>query len=147
LGLDTTPAYDRDELSRIDDRLRSLAEEDARAAELIIKGLGDKAKNEGFLRANKSEREILEDKKAQILSASAHSHALAKFKERLASLPEDAFDSEIDAAMDDGYAAWDEMSMENKRAILRGGYRVQLMAGGRGPERIQVSSKFPGKPD
>lgn len=146
LGLDTTPAHDRDELSRIDDRLRSLAEEDARAAELIIKGLGDKAKNEGFLRANKSERENLEDKKAQILSASAHSHALAKFKERLASLPEDAFDSEIDAAMDAGYAAWDEMSMENKRAILRGGYRVQLLAGGRGPERIQVSSKFPGKP-
>jgi hypothetical protein len=50
-------------------------------------------------------------------------------------LPQHATNDEIDRTLEQGFKAWDELPMESRRAIIKGGYRVELLAGGRGPDR------------
>jgi hypothetical protein len=66
---------------------------------------------------------------------------LSEFRAELDSLEDDASDDEVDSAFEKGLAAWDALSMDVRRAIIRGRYRVQVTAGGRGFDRVQVTPR------
>lgn len=56
-------------------------------------------------------------------------------------LPDLATDAELEAQFTKGFRAWDALTVEARRAIIRGGYRVKVTAGGRGPDRVKVTPR------
>lgn len=74
------------------------------------------------------------------MSGTAVSETLAAFMDELAALELGGGigSGELEDAADRGYVAWDALSMDNKRAIIRSGFRVSVSPGGRGPERVTV---------
>jgi site-specific DNA recombinase len=143
LGLETESSFNKEALAGIDARLAALADSDVELITTMQAGLGNGNQIRGLLRDNKTERRVLESERFEILSAAAQSTALDEFKTAMSLLEDDASDDEINRTLEQGLKAWDELPMHAKRSIVRGGYRVQLLAGGRGAERILVSSKKP----
>jgi site-specific DNA recombinase len=143
LGLEDESLFNKEALAEIDTRLAALADSDAELTTTMRDGLGNADQIRGFLRENKNERIELESERLAILSTASQSTALDEFKTAMARLEKDASDEEINQTFEQGFKAWDELSMHARRSIIRGGYRVQLLSGGRGAERILVSSKNP----
>lgn len=143
LGLEDESLFNKEALAEIDTRLAALADSDAELTTTMRAGLGNADQIRGFLRENKNERMELESERLAILSAAAQSTALDDFKTAMSRLAKDASDEDINETFEQGFKAWDDLPMHARRSILRGGYRVQLLAGGRGAERILVSSKNP----
>jgi DNA invertase Pin-like site-specific DNA recombinase len=143
LGLTNQSIFDREALNEIDVKLSKVADSDTELLATLKEGLGNPDQIRGLMRINKSEREALEAERLAILSAAAQSSALDDFKRAMDKLPKHATNDEIDKTLEQGFKAWDELPMESRRAIIKGGYRVQLLAGGRGPERILVTQKAP----
>jgi DNA invertase Pin-like site-specific DNA recombinase len=146
LGVEQESLFNRDAVNDLDIQLAKLAESDTQLSRTISEGLGNPDQIRGLMRQNKADRERLEDERLSLLSVAAQSSALDEFKKLMKQLLEgkvDPDESEIDEVFEQGYKAWDELPMEARRSIIRGGYRVHLLEGGRGPDRIQVTSKGP----
>ena len=143
LGIDNESLFNKEALAEIDSQLARLADIDRELTTTMNEGLGNGDLIRGMLRDNKSERLDLEAERLALLSAAAQSSALDNFKKAMSRLAKDASDKDINETFEQGFKAWDELSMQAKRSIIRGGYRVQLLAGGRGPDRILVTSKNP----
>jgi hypothetical protein len=143
LGLEKEALFNKEALAAIDVELARLADVDRELTTTMSQGLGNGDQIRGLLRENKSERLVLEAERLALLSAAAQSTALDDFKKAMSHLSDDASDDDINATFEQGFRAWDELPMAARRSIIRGGYRVQLLAGGRGPERILVTSKNP----
>jgi hypothetical protein len=138
--------FNKDALQDLDVQLAKLAEADLQLSKTIGEGLGNPDQIRGLMRQKKAERERLEDERLSLLSVAAQSSALDDFKKLMKQLLEGKIDpdeSEIDEVFEQGFKAWDALPMEARRSIIRGGYRVQLLEGGRGPERILVTAKSP----
>jgi site-specific DNA recombinase len=143
LGIDNEALFNKEALAEIDTQLARLADIDRELTTTMNEGLGNGDLIRGMLRDNKNERLQLESERLALLSAAAQSSALDDFKKSMSRLSKDASDKDINDTLEQGFRAWDELSMQAKRSIIRGGYRVQLLPGGRGEERILVSSKNP----
>lgn len=143
LGIDNESLFNKEALAEIDSQLARLADIDRELTTTMNEGLGNGDLIRGMLRDNKNERLNLEAERLALLSAAAQSSALDNFKKAMSRLAKDASDKDINETFEQGFKAWDELSMQAKRSIIRGGYRVQLLAGGRGPDRILVTSKNP----
>jgi len=146
LGFEEESLFNKDALQDLDIQLAKLAEADLQLSRTIGEGLGNPDQIRGLMRQNKVERERLEDERLSLLSVAAQSSALDDFKKLMKQLLEgktDPDESEIDEVFEQGFKAWDALPMEARRSIIRGGYRVQLLEGGRGPERILVTAKSP----
>jgi DNA invertase Pin-like site-specific DNA recombinase len=143
LGFLEESLFDKDELSSIDLNLSRLADLDTELLATLNEGLGNPAQIRGLMRANKSERVELEAQRLSILSAASQSTALDDFRKAMDELPYLAPDADVDRTLAQGFKAWDELPMESKRAIIKGGYIVKLLAGGRGPDRVLVTQKNP----
>ena len=141
LGLEHESLFNKEALADIDAQLGRLADVDRELTLTMSEGLANGDLIRGLLRENKTERIGLEAERLAILSAAAQSTALDDFKKAMARLDKYASDDDINETFEQGFRAWDELPMSAKRSIIRGGYRVQLMAGGRGADRIVVSSK------
>jgi DNA invertase Pin-like site-specific DNA recombinase len=141
LGLDRNSKLDKQGLHSIDVEMAKLADSEDELLTTMSEGLGNASKIRGLLRQNKIEQERFTEERLAILSTAAQSTALDEFKKRMQKLDQYASESEINGALDDGFRAWDELPMVSRRAIIKGGYRVQLTKGGRGPDRILVTSK------
>lgn len=135
------PVEVRDDLVAVQARLAAVAAEESRATDMIMDGLGNAAQIKGRLKALKEERVHLEEERDAILAESAHGSALSEFRNTVMELPDLATDAELDAQFAKGFRAWDALSMEARRAIIRGGYRVKVTAGGRGPDRVKVTPR------
>ena len=121
--------------------LTDLAKQESQTTKLFIKGLGDEKELEGTLASIKSQRELLEHRRLDILSNAAHSVALANFREKMQDLPDAAADDAINQVLEDGFKAWDELPMSDKRDIIRGKYRIKVNLGGRGEDRVEITSR------
>ena len=143
LGFLEESLFDKDELGSIDLNLSRLADLDTELLATLNEGLGNPAQIRGLMRANKSEREELEAQRLSILSAASQSTALDDFRKAMDELPYLAPDADVDRTLAQWFKAWDELPMESKRAIIKGGYIVKLLAGGRGPDRVLVTQKNP----
>lgn len=138
LGLCKEGDAPRDDLVAVQARLAEVAAEESRATDMVMEGLGNAAQIKGRLKVLKEERGHLEEERDAILSESAHGAALAEFRNTIRDLPDEAGDEDVDAAFVKGFAAWDSLTMDARRAIIRGGYRVRITEGGRGAERVKV---------
>lgn len=143
LGLENESLFNKEALADIDANLARLADIDRELTTTMNQGLGNGDLIRGMLRENKNERLELESERLALLSTAAQSSALDDFKRAMSKLSKYASDEDINKTFEQGFKAWDELPMHAKRSIIRGGYRVQLLSGGRGPERIVVSSKKP----
>lgn len=143
MDLDEFPSLNRLQLDRVNEAIIRLREEESRATDLLIKDLGDRAQLLGRLTQIKQEKSELESSKAELLSSAALNSALLSFQEKMLKLPKHVSDREVDEILAEGYAAWDALPFEDKRAILKGGYEIQVGSGGRGHERVTVTSKNP----
>lgn len=143
LGLEDETLFNKEALADIDAQLGKLADADLELTKTMNEGLGNGDQIRGLLRENKHERTQLEAERLSMLSTAAQSTALDDFKKAMSLLENDASMEDINETFEQGFKAWDELPMHARRSIIRGGYRVQLMAGGRGAERIVVSSKNP----
>lgn len=143
LGLEQESLFNKEALNEIDVQLARLAETDSELMKTMGEGLGNADQIRGLLRDSKVERTQLESERLTILSAAAQSTALDDFKKAMKKLTKYASEEAINETFEQGFKAWDELPMDAKRSILRGGYRVRLLEGGRGAERIVVSSKNP----
>lgn len=141
LDLDDFPTLNREQLDRVNEKMAALQQEESLATDMVLSGLGDKAKIMGRLAELKQNKLELEDEKAELLSAAALNTALLSFQEKMAKLSKDATNKEIDEVLSEGYKAWDELSFDDQRAIIRGGYRITVASGGRGIDRVSVTSK------
>lgn len=141
LGLEEESLFNKEALAAIDVALARLADVDRELTKTMSEGLGNGDQIRGLLRENKAERLQLEAERLTVLSAAAQSTAMDDFKKAMSRLSVEATDDEINETFEKGFKAWDELSMASRRSIIRGGYRVQLLAGGRGPDRILVTSK------
>jgi hypothetical protein len=143
LGFLEESLFDKDEVNEIDSKLSRLADSDTELLATLQEGLGNPSQIRGLMRANKTEREDLEAQRSSILSAASQSTALNDFRKAMDELPYLAPYADVDKTLAQGFKAWDELPMESKRAIIKGGYNVKLLAGGRGPDRVLVSQKNP----
>lgn len=50
-------------------------------------------------------------------------------------------DEAIDAILARGRAAFDSLTLEQRRTIIRGRYRISLIDGERGPDRVSVTPR------
>lgn len=143
LGFLEQSLFDKDEVSDLNSQLSRLADSDTELLSALKEGLGNPSQIKGLMRANKTEREELEAKRSTILSAASQSTALDEFRKAMDELPYLSADADVDKTLAQGFKAWDELPMESKRAIIKGGYTVKLREGGRGPDRILVAQKNP----
>jgi len=135
-----TPGFDRARLTALQARLTEIAEKEQRATEALVEGVGSASTLKGLLKALAAERQTVEADRDRLMSGTAVSEALATFMTELKALEIDGglYSGELDEVVERGYAAWDALSMDNQRAIIRGGFRVWVERGGRGPERVKV---------
>lgn len=141
LGLEDESLFNKEVLAEVDLKLAKLADSDRELTITMKDGLGSADLIRGLLRDNKNVRLELEAERQSILSAAAQSTALDDFKKAMSLLDAEATYEDVNETFEQGFKAWDELSIEARRSIIRGGYRVQLKSGGRGAERIVVSSK------
>lgn len=138
LGIEKPSSVGARELKKVNREFNKLIAEAERIQNLIIEGTGIVAPLKGKLRANRVKRDALDARREQIYASFGHSAALRDFAQKMKKLPNDASPKAIDRALAEGYKAWDDLPMDDRRAIIRGGYRVTLERGGRGIDRVHV---------
>jgi DNA invertase Pin-like site-specific DNA recombinase len=141
LSLADFKPFDSEALGELDNILIAIARSDSDLSTLVSQGLGNGDEIRGLMRKNKSQRELVGLSRQAILATAAQSTALEKFKLTMTKLPDYAAEQEINKALEQGMRAWNELSIDSRRAIIRGDFRVQVLQGGRGEERILVSSR------
>lgn len=141
LGDTQVEIFDNKHLAELQSKLADLIAEESRATELIVDGLGDAKVLRTRLRTIQTEKSSVTGDIEKVLSTTAESVALAEFRANLDSLDKYAQDEDVNAVFESGLKAWDALSMEVRRSIIRGRYHVRVSAGGRGFERIEVSPK------
>jgi hypothetical protein len=126
-------------LAAIGARLAALNIEESRATELLVEGLGNAAQLKGKLKTLKAERAALEAERDAVLAEASESSALEVFR---GSVFASRTDGEANPAEADlftaGFTAWDALTMDQQRAIIRGSYRFKVAAGGRGMDRLSL---------
>lgn len=119
-------------------KIAKLKEEVDIAIDLIYTRIGDASKHKGRIRKLETEIRVLEAEQLAILASHAQSNALDSFVASLSELENAASFEDVDAEFEKGFAAWDALPIEDRRNIIKAGYRVQLESGGRGEERVHV---------
>lgn len=140
LGLDDSAPV-REDLAAVQARLAEVSAEESRATDMVMEGIGNAAQIKGRLKKLKEERLNLEEERDSILANTAHGSALAAFRNTVLEMDYFSSDDEINAQFEMGFRAWDALSMDAQRAIIRGGYRVRIIEGERGPDRVKVESR------
>ena len=131
--------YDSSKLSALQSKMASLLEEETRVTELLIEGIGDSTLLKAKLRGLNKDKSSVSLDMAKLLATSGESAALAEYRARLVTLDYGSPDNEVEDALAMGRRAWDELPMDTRRSIIRGRYRVRVLQGGRGPERVKVT--------
>lgn len=135
----TTPAA----LLPIKTRIAELRAEQDRISELYAEGLGDKQKLTGRLRSLKVEIAENEVVYAEIVGGLGMENALDDFRRALAKLDNLAADDEINFELAKGFVAWDSLSIDQQRSIIKSHYSVGLTSGGRGADRLIFKATKP----
>lgn len=130
----TTPS----EVIPIKTKIANLRDEIETAVELIYSKLGDSNKHKGRIRRLEAEIAELERQQLAILSEMSQTKALDAFTEALGKLEDLASDKKVDKTFRKGFEAWDSLTVDQQRNIIKANYRVLLMLGGRGVDRIKV---------
>lgn len=97
---------------------------------------------EGKVAALEAQRTQLEEERDALMAQRADGGALAEFVAAWQELPEEsinAVDADLQKTVIHGYEAWKALSLEKQRDIIKGLFRLQVAAGGRGAERLQFS--------
>lgn len=146
LGLGVKPgrAVTDQELALLTEEYIKLLAQDKETQELLIDGLGDKQFLRGKLKANLARRDEIDLRREEIYAQSGHSKDIRDFILEMGKLSKFASDKTVDAVFERGFAAWDALPMDTRRAIIRSGYRVLLKQASpelKGIERIEVINR------
>jgi DNA invertase Pin-like site-specific DNA recombinase len=136
LGLKVAPATNGDEFLTIRTKIAELKSQRSRTEDLIIEGIGDVSKLKTRLREMDSEIQKATGLESVLLAKVSQSDALSVFRSKVEELDYLASDDVINAEFKKGFEAWDALSIDQKRNIIKGNYRVQIGLGGRGFERL-----------
>lgn len=135
-------------LHDLSDRLAILTEQEARAEDALIEGLGNPARVKGKLEAIRSERVELNAERERIEADRAGGDFLRvveQMREVLQAVAWDPDDSPLTGleswAMKSVLEAWNAVEGEDQQALMRGRFRAQVRVGGRGPERVTVTPR------
>lgn len=138
--------FDSSKLVALQSKMASVLEEKTRITELLIEDIGDATLLKATLRNLNSEESSIHFEIEKLLGTSAESAALMEYRATLDELDWGSPDDEVEAALRIGRRAWDELPMDTRRSIIRGRYRVQILQGGRGAKRVQVTHLDSGHP-
>lgn len=137
---DSAPDFSQ-RLTEIADRLAELTEQESRAEDALIEGLGDAKRIKGKLAAIRAEREeILEER--NLLDADRAGVGVLRTFEIALDLTMAAGNEEATlATVARAFDHWDALPLEDRQAITRGRFTITCVTGGRGPDRVTVQRR------
>jgi len=133
---------DAESLRTAEARLNSVNEKYVIATQALLDGVGHRPTVMGNIAKLKDEIISLEGQVDSLVANSSFSGSIRKYVELFELVPDFPGEEELEEVLDLGRKAWIELPMENKRAIIKGKYRIVIKGGGRGGDRIQLSQTF-----
>lgn len=144
---DEAPAYGI-RVREIADKLAALDEQEARAEDALIEGLGNKARLKGKLEVFRAERVELRAERDRIEADRVGGNVLRVIEQMrevidaVACGPDTPLSDLEEWALDELLKAWHDVPLEDMQAMIRAHFACVVKVGGRGPERVKV---FPGR--
>jgi DNA invertase Pin-like site-specific DNA recombinase len=144
---DEAPDY-ANRLREIAERLTILSEQEARAEDALVEGLGDPKRMKGRLEAIRAERQELREQQTRAEADRVGGNVfrvIAQMREVIFALAFDPDQSPLtdleEWALQEIIEAWNNVPDEDQQALVRGRFRVQVRVGGRGAGRVSVEPK------
>lgn len=140
LGIEELAPVDEETVKRLQLEIAELDAQQVRTENLFIENLGN-PRLKGVLRKINIDREELEKQLESELATESVPLEINKFLTAVKKLGRAPKDEKVQAVFEQGELAWNELSMDTRRAFLRGRYRIQVTSGGRGVERVTITEK------
>ena len=140
LGKEELSPINETNVKRIQLEIAALDAKQAKTEDLFIENLGN-SRLKGILRQINKDREELEKQLDAELAVETVPDEINGFLTEVKKLGSNPTFDDIETVFQQGEKAWNQLSMETRRAFLRGRYRIQVESGGRGYERVHISEK------
>lgn len=142
---DDAPEYTQ-RLREIAERLTALDEQELRAEDALVEGLGDARRMKARLEAIRAERLELREQQARAEADRVGGNVfrtIEKMREVILPMLADWDDSPEATpieqwAVEEVAKAWNAITGEDQQALIRGRFTVTVRTGGRGAERVSV---------
>ncbi|MDR2294504.1 MAG: recombinase family protein [Microbacterium sp.] len=142
--LDDEPAPDyAARLFEIADRMKVLSEQEERAEDALIEGLGDAKRVKGRLaaiRAEKLELRAEQERTEGDRSGARVFAAVRAFREKMQTTTLGSIET-LRTDLNALDQVWEDTDVEDRQAIIRGRFTVTCQLGGRGPSRVIVRKR------